>query len=101
MINDGRLHYEVSLVHKGINELLEQNADIELGELTHAWTEARISSEEDMRSIVDLTTFVVSKIDGIRSKNIGTLFMRDMERIVEERRLTLDPMPSAWQPCTD
>jgi hypothetical protein len=93
MINDGRLHYEVSLVHKGINELLEQNADIELGELTRTWTEATILSDEDMRSIVDLTTLVVSKIDGIGSKNIGTLFRRDVERMEGERQLTLDPGP--------
>jgi hypothetical protein len=92
MINDGQLHYEVSLVHKGINELLEPNADLELGELTHVWTEPNILSKEDMRGIVDLTTLVVSKIDGIGSKNIGTLFRRDVERMVEERSLRLDPL---------
>jgi hypothetical protein len=92
MINDGRLHYEVSLVHKQINELLEQNAVLELGELTRAWTESKILSKEDTRSIVDLTTLVVSKIDGIGSENIGTLFRRDVERMVE-RQLTLNPVP--------
>jgi hypothetical protein len=90
MINDGRLHYEVSLVHKRINELLEQNAELELGELTDVWTEAEILSKEEMRGTVDLTILVVSKIDGIGSKNIGTLFRRDVERLVE-RQLTLDP----------
>jgi hypothetical protein len=91
MINDGRLHYEVSLVHKGISELLEKNADLELGELTNAWTEAEILSKESIRSTVDLTTLVMSKIDGIGSKNIGTLFRKDVERMVEENPLTLDP----------
>jgi hypothetical protein len=91
MINDGRLHYEVSLVHKGISELLEKNVNLELGELTGAWTEAEILSKEGMRSTVDLTTLVVSKIDGIGSKNIGTLFRKDVERMVEENQLTVDP----------
>ena len=91
MVNDGRLHYEVSLVHKGINELLEGNAELELGELTNAWTEAKILSKEAVRNMVDLTTLVVSKIDGIGSKNIGTLFRRDMERLVQERQFSPDP----------
>jgi hypothetical protein len=91
MINDGRLHYEVSLIHKGINELLEQNAGLELGELTGVWSEGEILSKEDMRGMVDLTTLVVSKIDGIGSKNIGTLFRKDVERLVEEGHFALDP----------
>jgi hypothetical protein len=90
MVNDGRLHYEVSLVHKGINELLEENASLELGELTNAWTAAKILSKEAIRNMVDLTTLVVSKIDGIGSKNIGTLFRREVEQLVEERPSALD-----------
>lgn len=90
MVNDGRLHYEVSLVHKGINELLEENANLELGELTDAWTVPEILSMEAMRNMVDLTTLVVSKIDGIGSKNIGTLFRREVERLAEERPSALD-----------
>ena len=91
MVNDGRLHYEVSLINKAINELLGENADLELGELTNTWTEAKILSKETVRNMVDLTTLVVSKIDGIGSKNIGTLFRKDMERLVQERQFAPDP----------
>jgi hypothetical protein len=40
--------------------------------------------------MVDLATLVVSKIDGIGSKNIGTLFRREVERLAEERPSALD-----------
>jgi hypothetical protein len=90
MVNEGRLHYEVSLVHKGINELLEENANLELGELTDAWAAAEILSMEAVKNMVDLTTLVVSKIDGIGSKNIGTLFRKEVEQLAEERPSALD-----------
>lgn len=92
MINDGRLHYEFSLVHERVNKILETNADLELGELAHSWTESDIFSKEDMRSMVDLTRLFVSKIDGVGSQNIGTLLRKDVEKMIEEKQLAPDPV---------
>lgn len=97
MISDGRIHYEVSLVHEGIRKLLEKNKDLELGELTNKWTEKEVLQEHTCRTMVDLVTLVVSKMDGIGAKNIGTLYRKDMEKsaIVDDRTVILDPIASS------
>lgn len=87
MVNDGQIHYEVSVMHKGVTELLAKNQELELGELTDAWSEKWVLDKQRMRSMVDMISLVVSKIDGVGAKNIGTLFRKNMERLVEEKQL--------------
>ena len=72
MLNEGNVHYEISLIHQSISNLLKQNKGLELGELTPAWTESDIVNKDVMRDFLDLASHVISKIDGVGAKNIGT-----------------------------
>ena len=86
MLNDGNVYYEISLIHQSISNLLTQNKGLELGELTTAWTESDIVNKEVMRDFLDLASHVISKIDGIGAKNIGTAHRMDVERSQQDNK---------------
>ena len=76
----GRIHYEVSLVHRGINEELAKNESLEIGELTDAVTTGQSLLERTtIRSMLDTAVQVVCKIDYVGMWNKGT-----QKRIADE-----------------
>ncbi|KAI1618265.1 hypothetical protein EDD36DRAFT_26111 [Exophiala viscosa] len=81
---EGRTHYELSLVHKGTNQALTANENLELGELTSEETTGKsLLKRPVIRSMLDLALYVVSKIDWMGMHNIGT--QRRLDVVAEER----------------
>ncbi|KAK4934533.1 hypothetical protein LTR10_024233 [Elasticomyces elasticus] len=81
---EGRIHYEMSLVHKGISRALAANEDLELGELTpEETTGMNLLKRPVIRIILDLALYVVSKIDWMGMHNVGT--QRRLDIVAEER----------------
>ena len=93
MVGEERIHYEVSLIHQTMNDLLEQNKDLELGELTDNWTEETVLEGTRMQDFVDLASHIVSKMDGVGACNIGTLYRRELQRDADAQagQLGVDP----------
>ncbi|EXJ78294.1 hypothetical protein A1O3_09455 [Capronia epimyces CBS 606.96] len=84
----GRIHYEMSLVHTGINQVLAQNEDLEIGELTPTETTGRsLVDRAVISSMLDIAVHMLSKIDFIGMQNVGTQARRDAEE--EQRRRQL------------
>ena len=75
MMNDGRLHYEASVVDTSINDIFAQhNSILELGELTDpSVTGKTLLKLSTMSSILNLTTVTLTKIDWMGTHNFGTL----------------------------
>ncbi|EXJ88378.1 hypothetical protein A1O1_05308 [Capronia coronata CBS 617.96] len=81
---DGRIHYEMSLVHTGINQVLAQNEELVIGELTPAETTGQsLVDRAAIRSLLDIAVHMLSKIDFVGMHNFGTQLRLDVE---EERR---------------
>ncbi|OAG39401.1 hypothetical protein AYO21_06417 [Fonsecaea monophora] len=69
----GHIHYEMSLVHTGINDALKRNESLEIGELTDAKSTGKsLLDHSVMRSMLDIGVQTVSKMDFVGMRNYGT-----------------------------
>ena len=74
MFEQDRIHYEVSIVHKPINEMLKQNQTLKTGDLiTGTSTGKYLLKPRSISEMLDLVSHVVSKIDWVGVNNNGTL----------------------------
>src|SRR5271170_442469 len=74
MVGDGRLHHEISLLHTGINEVLYKNETLALGDLTDEKTTGKkLLVHDTIKDMLELTTYIVGKIDWMGAQNYGTL----------------------------
>lgn len=88
LMREGRVHYEMSLVHTGINTALVKNESLEIGELTDAETTGKsLLDSKTITLMLDLTVKMVSKLDFMGISNIGTLYRGFLQE--EERRRNL------------
>ncbi|KAK5056123.1 hypothetical protein LTR84_012676 [Exophiala bonariae] len=84
LMRQGRIHYELSIIHKGINATLMENEYLEIGELTKTTPESLLD-QLSIQSMLDLTVKMVSKLDYMGMSNIGTLY-RIQQEAEEQRR---------------
>lgn len=85
---DGRIHYELSLIEAGINQALTQNETLEIGEVTDAATTGKsLLKRTAIRPLLDVAMHMVSKLDFIGMNNFGTLPRLNAEH--QERARTL------------
>jgi hypothetical protein len=95
LAHGGRIHYEMSLVHTGINEALAENQQLEIGELTRPQsTGASLLRRPVVRSMLDTTLHVLSKLDFMGMDNFGTLRRLDAETAERRRHLALSLGPA-------
>ena len=80
MHTNGRIHYEVALVHKDVNNQLLHNMNLELGELTSAWSENSLLTQETVTELLEVATHVVVRMDYVGANNFGTLARLDSLR---------------------
>ena len=84
----GRIHYEMSLVHRQINEVLAKNKFLEIGELTDAGTTGKsLLDHNTIRSMLDIAVQLVSKIDYVGMWNYGTQKRIAVEAEAHQREL--------------
>jgi len=85
MVEQGHVHYEMCIVHKGINEVLAKNEALELGELTEASLSGKaLLVANRIREMLGLVTCMVERIDWMGASNIGSLPRLDQETIVRQ-----------------
>ncbi|EXJ74158.1 uncharacterized protein A1O5_02452 [Cladophialophora psammophila CBS 110553] len=69
----GHIHYEMSLVHDGINEVLAKNEALEIGELTDAETTGKsLLDHHIIHSMLDSAVQTISRMDFVGMRNYGT-----------------------------
>lgn len=82
---EGQIHYELSLVHPGINKILAGNESLEVGEVTDAQaTGTTLLDRSIIHSMLDSAVTMVSKIDFLGMHNFGTqprLQVEETERL--------------------
>lgn len=90
MVQDGKIHYEVSLIDPFINQVFENyNKNLELGEMTDAAVTGKtLLKAERFRKMLDLTTVLLAKMDWMGATNSGSLLRmyaeeqeREMQRL--------------------
>ena len=75
LMDTGRVHYEISVIHSDINKALAQNVDLQFGRLTDEQTTGKSlvkSHRDSIYSMLDLVVRMVSKLDFMGLSNIGT-----------------------------
>lgn len=78
MHEQDRIHYEVSLVHNNINEMLKQNRTLRTGDLASGISGKQLLKPQAIQDMLDLVSYMVSKIDWAGINNNGT-FLRIMQ----------------------
>ena len=73
MIQDGLVYHELSIIHKGINNVLSGNKALELGELASPSAGKESLKGDRIKKMIDLAAHMISKIDWMGSRNNGTL----------------------------
>lgn len=86
LMRDGRIHYEMSIVHTGINASLTQNESLEIGELTKTDPKSLLD-HRTIQLMLELTVKMVSKLDYMGMSNIGTLYRIQQENEEQRRNL--------------
>ncbi|KIW65650.1 hypothetical protein, variant [Phialophora macrospora] len=100
LADTGRIHYELSVVHRGINDVLAKNESLEIGELTDPDTTGQsLLDRTIIRSLLDTAVQLVSKIDYVGMWNYGTQ-KRLREEENERREKLLGPRGRTNAPGT-
>ncbi|KAJ9615735.1 hypothetical protein H2200_001812 [Cladophialophora chaetospira] len=94
LADNGRIHYEMSIVHSGISDILVKNESLELGELT-ATASKSILDRRLVRPLLDSAIELVSKIDYIGMWNYGTQRRLYDEEQARQAKLIADLGPRA------
>ncbi|KAJ9633294.1 uncharacterized protein PV06_00987 [Exophiala oligosperma] len=77
---EGRIHYELSIVHKQVTAALKGNEDLEIGEFTPSESTGKSILEKSViRAMLDVATHMVSKMDFVGTRNVGTLMQLDIQ----------------------
>lgn len=95
MAENHRVHYELSLVHKGIAEAFKANKQLEVGELTPAdTTGASLLNAKVANTLLNAALNLVDKIDWVGKRNYGTIVRKRDELIARGQELarTLPPV---------
>ncbi|KAL2399709.1 hypothetical protein ABEF94_000492 [Exophiala dermatitidis] len=90
LARDSRIHYEMSVVHTGINDILAENEHLEIGDLTPVETTGKsllVNNGPAIRSMLDVAMCLVSKIDWLGSHNFGTQPRLDMQKEEQARQI--------------
>jgi hypothetical protein len=94
MLDEDRIHYEVSLIHKSINDALKQNRKLEIGALTNEITTGKsLLKSHIIQIMLDLVSHVVSKIDWAGVHNNGTLLRLMQEQSHLQARVANTILP--------
>ncbi|KIV89809.1 hypothetical protein PV10_07181 [Exophiala mesophila] len=75
LMDTGRVHYEISVIHSDISKALAQNVDLQFGRLTDEQTTGKSlvkSHRDSICSMLDIVVRMVSKLDFMGLSNIGT-----------------------------
>lgn len=91
LMDTGRVHYEISVIHTDINEALAQNAQLEFGHLTDEETTGKSlvkSQRSSIYSMLDMALCMVSKLDFMGLSNIGTQQRKAAEEAAQRLKLT-------------
>lgn len=92
LADEGRVHYEVAVLHKEINEAFEENLkfaegqQLEIGDTTFAMA-ANMLNHERLNMLVQTSLHIVDKIDWVGGKNYGSLVQKN--DALEMRRLEM------------
>ncbi|OAP63559.1 hypothetical protein AYL99_02786 [Fonsecaea erecta] len=107
LADGGHIHYELSLVHKGINDVLTTNEALEIGELTDAETTGKsLLDMTTIHSMLDIAIQTVSRMDFVGLRNYGTQqrladearkHVEQLEAILGPRAKTILQLPNASQ----
>ena len=105
MIQDGVVHYELSIIDTSIKDTLSGNKTLEFGELTSPSAGKQLLKGDHIKKLVDLTSHMLSKIDWMGSRNNGTLaraaaakadqMYRQQQSLPPTARSKLNPLVSA------
>ncbi|KEF59492.1 uncharacterized protein A1O9_04336, partial [Exophiala aquamarina CBS 119918] len=88
LMQEGRVHYEMSLIHTGINVALARNESLEIGELTDPETTGKSLVEiQTITLMLDLVVKMVNRLDFVGMSNIGTLYRRQLQEEERQRNL--------------
>ncbi|KAL2444701.1 hypothetical protein ABEF95_017160 [Exophiala dermatitidis] len=90
LARDSRIHYEMSVVHTGINDILAENGQLEIGDLTPAETTGKsllVNNGPVIRSMLDVAMCLVSKIDWLGMHNFGTQPRLDLQKEEQARQI--------------
>ncbi|KIX98766.1 uncharacterized protein Z520_05227 [Fonsecaea multimorphosa CBS 102226] len=84
----GHIHYEMSLVHNGINDVLAKNEALEIGELTDTETTGKsLLDPTIIRSMLDIAVQIVSKMDFVGMRNYGT-----QQRLADQKQKKVEQL---------
>jgi hypothetical protein len=88
LAHTGRIHYEMSVIHSDINNVLKKNESLEVGELTDAAPSgASLLSRPVIRAMLDTALQTVCQIDFVGMWNYGTQARLDHEEAARLREL--------------
>lgn len=88
LMQEGRVHYEMSLIHTGINATLVKNESLEIGELTDSETTGKSLVElQTITLMLDLAVKIVNRLDFMGMSNIGTLHRSLLQEQERQRNL--------------
>lgn len=73
LVNEGRIHYEISITDKNVEKVFDKNPAIEVGEFAPIEDPERIMSFSQAHALIDMTTIMLKRIDWAGANNIGTL----------------------------
>ena len=96
LADTGRIHYELSIVHSGINAVLVKNRDLQIGELTDPISTGKALLDRTViRTMLDVGIQLVSKIDYVGMYNYGTQRRLEEEEQARKAKLLADLGPRA------
>lgn len=89
MVENHRIHYEISVIDKAVADAFEANKQLEVGELTSAETTgASLLGAKRTNILLDVALSLVDKIDWVGQRNYGTLVRRVDQRLAREQELS-------------
>lgn len=89
MEENNRVHYEVSVIHKGIAEAFKANKQIEVGELTSVETTgALLLTTKAASTLLEVALNLVDRIDWVGKRNHGTIVRQREEDQAQEQEFT-------------
>lgn len=102
LADEGRVHYEVSVVHKDINDAFDENLkfgteqQLEIGDTTFAMA-AKILTHQRLNILVQAALHVVDRIDWVGSRNYGSLRQKQDAIILRRQDTDRSVPPSMHQ----
>ncbi|KIW19969.1 hypothetical protein PV08_00544 [Exophiala spinifera] len=93
--NEGRIHYELSIVHKKVTAALKGNETLEIGERTPPETTGKsILKKSVIRAMLEVAAYMVGKMDFVGYRNVGTLMQLDTQDAQREQDIVATMGPA-------